>query len=74
MTDPPELLERPEAGWCIRLVKTDDVTGPAAIGTVYEAKFSRARATTREDAHVRAYRMLKRDRPSENPMSWTVSA
>jgi len=54
----------------VTLVKKHDGFGKARGGTEYRAVFREAREP--DDAVARAYRMLKRDHPFENPMAWEV--
>lgn len=56
----------------IVLVKKDGTLGRAPVGTEYRATFRNPRSL--DDARVRAFRMLQRDRPSENPMCWGVAS
>jgi hypothetical protein len=52
----------------IRLVKTEGVIGDLPVGTTILVN-APARFGER-DAKVRAFRMLQRDHPKENPMCW----
>jgi hypothetical protein len=56
----------------VLLVKVSGALGQAPVGEQYQALF-RSDVPRNEQVH-RAYRMLKRERPSENPMCWEVSA
>jgi hypothetical protein len=52
----------------ITLRKKHDGFGGLPKGSEYRAVFREERSP--HDAAERAFRMLKRDRPSENPMAW----
>ena len=52
------------------LQKTDGVLGGDSVGSKYRMVLRNGRAE--QDAKHRAYQMLKRDKPNENPMCWTV--
>lgn len=54
----------------VRLVKTDDVLGPAGVGEQFEVLDDRD--LPRPMAVRRAFEVLVRERPAENPGCWTV--
>lgn len=53
------------------LTKTDDTAGPLRTGTKQETKHPIDQPRTA--AIARAYALLKRSNPAENPMCWTAS-
>lgn len=52
----------------VTLVKREDVIGPLPVGERIEYQF--APDTPTDVARVGAFRRLKRDCPTENPMCW----
>jgi len=53
--------ETDEPRWKVTMAKTDDDALEASVG-----------APNEEAACQRAYRMLKRDQPKENPAEWEI--
>lgn len=51
-------------------VKAENVIGQLAVGERLVYRFPAA--LERHEARVRAFRMLNRDHPAENPMCWRV--
>ena len=57
--------------YVVTLRKKHDGFGTARKDTLYEAAFKNGHSP--DEAQYRAYRMLKRDHPNENPMAWETA-
>lgn len=57
--------------YVVRFEKTSAVLGPEPLGAAFE--FVSRVGRPEKEQRDRAWRILKRDRPDENPMCWTIT-